>query len=256
MNCTKKHIELIEKVADHAHKCSNYKELEELIIQNMKEVFNFDVWIALLICWDKKNRAVKEYYEASQFPKLWKFEYLANRYGSIDPILLRNFNNETLGKFQFWHDTYREIEQTENSKLIAKQRRFIQATAKYPVLSHGLSIGYNISEDQCGMIFSLAGKNLGRPPEAQWLMASLAPYIYLALSNMRRVGRKCLLTPQQFNVLKLLQQGYKKPAIAQEMGIKESTVKYHLERVFERLGAQTQAQAVSIGIAKGLLQHD
>ena len=42
--------------------------------------------------------------------------------------------------------------------------------------------------------------------------------------------------------------------VARDLGISPHTVKTHLERIFEKLGANDRAQAVAIAIRTGLVQ--
>ncbi|HEX6208287.1 MAG TPA: LuxR C-terminal-related transcriptional regulator [Actinomycetota bacterium] len=42
--------------------------------------------------------------------------------------------------------------------------------------------------------------------------------------------------------------------VATQLGISPHTVKTHLERIFEKLGANDRAQAVAIAIRQGLVQ--
>jgi DNA-binding NarL/FixJ family response regulator len=70
----------------------------------------------------------------------------------------------------------------------------------------------------------------------------------------RQVDREDLhdLTPKQLAVLRLLADGNDRRAIAEQMEIGEETVKSHLAEVRRKLGAQSSAQAVAIGLRNAL----
>lgn len=57
------------------------------------------------------------------------------------------------------------------------------------------------------------------------------------------------LTPRQRQVLGALARGRQTKEIARDLGVSEATVKTHLARACERLGAATRAQAVARYVA-------
>jgi DNA-binding CsgD family transcriptional regulator len=56
------------------------------------------------------------------------------------------------------------------------------------------------------------------------------------------------LSPRQREILDLVAEGRTSKEIAVELGISESTVKWHLANAFERLGASSRAEAVARAI--------
>ena len=60
------------------------------------------------------------------------------------------------------------------------------------------------------------------------------------------------LTSREIDVLRLAAQGLTNSAIAERMNLKTETVKTHLSRAFERLGAHDRANAVAICMRRGL----
>jgi DNA-binding NarL/FixJ family response regulator len=60
------------------------------------------------------------------------------------------------------------------------------------------------------------------------------------------------LTPREVAVLKLAAQGLTNNAIAAQLGLKTETIKTHLSRAFERLGARDRANAVAICMRHGV----
>ena len=61
------------------------------------------------------------------------------------------------------------------------------------------------------------------------------------------------LTPREMEVLALLAEGLANRAIAQRLGISEHTVKFHLNAILGKLGAQSRTEAVVLAIRLGLL---
>lgn len=61
------------------------------------------------------------------------------------------------------------------------------------------------------------------------------------------------LTPREREILSMLAEGLPNKLIAARLRISEHTVKTHLEAIFEKLGASTRAEAVALGVRRGLL---
>lgn len=61
------------------------------------------------------------------------------------------------------------------------------------------------------------------------------------------------LTPRELEMLELVAAGWSNREIAEKGFVSENTVKTHLSRVFDKLGAKRRTQAVQIGKQLGLL---
>ena len=61
------------------------------------------------------------------------------------------------------------------------------------------------------------------------------------------------LTPREIEVLGHLADGLANKPIAARLGITDHTVKAHVAAILEKLGAQSRAEAVAIGIRRGLI---
>ena len=61
------------------------------------------------------------------------------------------------------------------------------------------------------------------------------------------------LTPREQEVLKLLAEGLPNKVIAQRLGISEHTVKFHVNAILGKLGAQSRTEAVTRAARMGLL---
>ena len=62
------------------------------------------------------------------------------------------------------------------------------------------------------------------------------------------------LTPRETEILALIGQGMSNKAVARHLGISVHTVKFHLESLFERLGATNRAEAVAKGLLGGVIE--
>jgi two-component system, NarL family, response regulator YdfI len=61
------------------------------------------------------------------------------------------------------------------------------------------------------------------------------------------------LSPREVEVLNLLAAGLGNKQIAPRLGISEHTVKFHVTSIFNKLGASSRAEAVAIGVRRGLI---
>lgn len=61
------------------------------------------------------------------------------------------------------------------------------------------------------------------------------------------------LSPRERDVLRLLAEGQSNKEIAASLGVTERTVKFHVTSIFNKLGAENRAQAVTIAHARGLV---
>ncbi len=62
------------------------------------------------------------------------------------------------------------------------------------------------------------------------------------------------LSPREQHVLQLVAEGLENKQIARQLDISEATVKTYLKSIFERLGARGRAEAVAIGLRRGLIK--
>lgn len=76
------------------------------------------------------------------------------------------------------------------------------------------------------------------------------------IEEVRLVDRKpeAPLSPREIEILQRVAYGATTKEVADQLGISFHTVKTHLERIFEKLGANDRAQAVAIAIRQGLVE--
>ena len=62
------------------------------------------------------------------------------------------------------------------------------------------------------------------------------------------------LSPREAQILQHIASGSSTKEVARDLGISAHTVKTHLERIFDKLGANDRAQAVAIALRMGVVQ--
>jgi two-component system, NarL family, nitrate/nitrite response regulator NarL len=85
----------------------------------------------------------------------------------------------------------------------------------------------------------------------------LAPTVQSALMRAVRDRRErpaIVLSPREAQVLGFLAAGLSAPQIARELHLSPSTIKTHLQRLYERLGVSDRAAAVAEGMRRGLIE--
>jgi DNA-binding NarL/FixJ family response regulator len=86
-------------------------------------------------------------------------------------------------------------------------------------------------------------------------LTTLIPCFAEALLSIRTIPGTAQepLTPR-IRGLQLLASGLPNKSIASQMGISEHTVKFHVNSILSKLGAQSRTEAVSLGTRLGLIK--
>jgi DNA-binding NarL/FixJ family response regulator len=92
-----------------------------------------------------------------------------------------------------------------------------------------------------------AGLTALRTTDAEALVAMSAEGPRLPVST------EGVLTPRETEVLRLLADGLANKEIGFKLGISDHTVKFHVNSILTRLNASSRAEAVAIGIRRGLI---
>ena len=85
----------------------------------------------------------------------------------------------------------------------------------------------------------------------------LAPSVQAALMREvrdRRERPRTVLSPREAEVLAFLADGLSAPQIAARLQLSPSTIKTHLQRLYERLEVSDRAAAVAEGMRRGLIE--
>jgi DNA-binding NarL/FixJ family response regulator len=62
------------------------------------------------------------------------------------------------------------------------------------------------------------------------------------------------LTPRELQVLRLLSRGLSNHEIAEDLGISDHTVKFHVSTIYSKLGVATRTAALRTGLRRGLIE--
>lgn len=68
-----------------------------------------------------------------------------------------------------------------------------------------------------------------------------------------RPGKGHSLSPRERQVLQLVADGYENKQIVTELGLSEGTVKTYLRGIFQKLDVASRAEAVAVGLRRGLI---
>lgn len=85
------------------------------------------------------------------------------------------------------------------------------------------------------------------------LESALAGQSYLDPALTKETGVRGKLTPREIDVLCLLAEGLQHEEIGRRLGISSETVRTHLRKACDRLGATTRTQAVATALRLGLI---
>jgi DNA-binding NarL/FixJ family response regulator len=85
------------------------------------------------------------------------------------------------------------------------------------------------------------------------LQAVLAGNSYLDPALLRLTMPASRLTERELDVLRLLAEGFPHEEIGKTLGISSETVRTHLRKASDRLGASTRTQAVATALRMGLI---
>jgi DNA-binding NarL/FixJ family response regulator len=72
-------------------------------------------------------------------------------------------------------------------------------------------------------------------------------------SNLAQTLGAESLSPREIEVLRELAEGHRNRDIGVHLSISEDTVKGHVQRILEKLGAKDRTQAVAIGVRRGII---
>ncbi len=125
-------------------------------------------------------------------------------------------------------------------------------------LRDGITIPWHGPNGQVGLLSLIT-----RTPrtEHQWLSA--IPFLsWLATHIFEAVARVCLsytvprepLSQRELEVCQWAAEGKQVSDIAKILGITPRTVTFHLERIVEKLGANSKNQAISLALKQGMVR--
>jgi two-component system nitrate/nitrite response regulator NarL len=125
---------------------------------------------------------------------------------------------------------------------------YFDSDVVYGALGSGAS-GY-LSKDSTGdeICDALVAASHGRTTLGTDVQAAVAQEIRRRSGDQER-----LLTPRENEVLRMTADGLSAPDIARKLHLGATTVKTHLQRVYEKLGVSDRAAAVAEAMRRGIL---
>lgn len=84
----------------------------------------------------------------------------------------------------------------------------------------------------------------------------LTPRVAARLVERLRHSTESTLSARELEILRLVSQGTNNRGIADKLWISEATVKSHLNRTFEKLGAVDRTSAVTAALKRGIIRLD
>lgn len=102
---------------------------------------------------------------------------------------------------------------------------------------------------------AIMGVLAGRCWLDQTLVTDLLETARPLIQSSKAVGGRlaCGLTPREREVLTLVVAGYANKDIAREFSVSEETIKHHLTRMFDKVGASNRLQLAMLATQRGLL---
>ena len=123
---------------------------------------------------------------------------------------------------------------------------------RFLVVEHSIEIYGGIVAALFAALGIWFGLRLTKPRESLVVIeVPVAPPEAFVL-NQRRL-EELSITPRELEILGLIATGMSNREVAEKLFVSENTVKTHLSRVFDKLGAKRRTQAVQIAKAQGLI---
>jgi DNA-binding NarL/FixJ family response regulator len=142
---------------------------------------------------------------------------------------------------------------------IIRERRPDTKVILFTIDESRASVAEAIQAGVSGYLLKDAGVNelVNAAKQAMAGKAVIHPTLTQAfIEEVQLVDRKpseAPLSPREIEILQKVAYGATTKEVADQLGISFHTVKTHLERIFEKLGANDRAQAVAIAIRQGLV---
>jgi two-component system, NarL family, nitrate/nitrite response regulator NarL len=145
-------------------------------------------------------------------------------------------------------DVLKTLEREELPVRVVFVSAYFDSDVVYGALGSGAS-GY-LSKDSSGdeICDALVAASQGRTTLGSDVQAAVAQEIRRRSGDQDR-----LLTPREDEILRMTADGLSAPDIARKLHLGATTVKTHLQRVYEKLGVSDRAAAVAEAMRRGIL---
>ena len=141
------------------------------------------------------------------------------------------------------------LNKLEQALLQAQEYGYVRVFSDCGKQLHNLMIRYTKERTH----EKLSNTYLRKITESAKIFATLYPSLYLAkeITSGEDTGETVQLTQSEVQILQLLDEGKTNKAIAKELHIQPTTVSFHLNNLFEKLGASNRTEAVKVARDKG-----
>jgi two-component system nitrate/nitrite response regulator NarL len=125
----------------------------------------------------------------------------------------------------------------------------VESDLVYRAVAMGAAAYLSKEADRATIFDAVAAVARGQTVLSPEIQSGLASQIQL-----REAQRRPVLSPREQEVLRLIAEGGSAPAIARELHLSPSTIKTHLQSLYEKLGVSDRAAAVAVAMRSGLLE--
>ena len=181
------------------------------------------------------------------YPEDWLRLYCDHRLAERDPILKTTLRAP---RTYHWQEIYQSLSSEQDWSFIAAAQRF--------GLHDGITIG---SADQTDTVVTFCTFASDQDLDAQRavpLVQYLGSYLLRALRRIAPPisppGHRSTqnLSPRELTVLIWMTRGKTNLEIGRILGIRERTIRFHVERIFAKLDVTSRSQAVAVALEEGL----
>src|SRR3989339_265723 len=217
------------------------------LMEAVNQLVPFDLWSATLTELNRHNKMM-EWLHLANFPPAWEARYVEQGYTGVDPISIRNFEQEPLGCLQRWSQTYKR------QTLTPIQQRFMQESLDYSngLLADGYTIGWQTNHRHEGLIFSVAGPRIQFDQQTEFALECLAPYFNEAMATIWDNDRKLELSEKECETLEAAMQGLSIDELARMLGVTPDGVKYRLKTIKQKLQTSNTKESITVALQRGI----
>lgn len=181
------------------------------------------------------------------YPDDWMKHYVANGYEKHDPI--RSFIFSEAGPF-LWDKVPTVLE------LSQKQKACLDGGIEAG-LNSGAAVALRGPNGNVAAVGTASSQRRKLHPQTLWMMNAYSQQFYAAYTSLMATPswseERLYLTDREREILTWCAAGKSNWDICMILGISESTVKYHLKRIFKKLGTQNRQAAIVKALFKGLI---
>ncbi|MBT4527778.1 MAG: response regulator transcription factor [Deltaproteobacteria bacterium] len=210
------------------------------LIKDLKQIVHFSHWFIAIFETTALNQE-NDFLCFGNFSKRWIFEHQYQKIKPNQATLI--FSNQDLknwieGKKNFNFKLYREL-----------------------FLNHQYnSVGdyFYLHEFQKNLIEKYVFSFFNLEPisnQDQLIFETITPFLSETISKIRKNNQKNVLTSRQVEILEMVQFGFNRKQIANEIKLTEANVKYHLKQIFRKLKVFNQASAVRKALSYRLIEY-